>query len=134
MISVYNVKNGQLQLLDCSNEGTGLSEATWVDMLDYTKDQELAVESLFQIDIPTREEVRAIDASSQIRHDNGSLFMTARVVSRNEESGLRWCRLVGQFRGSDKLFPVDLHAALRASAAGAGAGACPGTSAGSGRA
>ncbi len=47
---------------------------------------------------------------------------------------LRWCRLVGQFRGSDKLFPVDLHAALRASAAGAGAGACPGTSAGSGRA
>ena len=66
----------------------------------------------------------------------GSFYRRSIVVLPHCPCGnsMRWCRLVGQFRGSDKLFPVDLHAALRASAAGAGAGACPGTSAGSGRA
>ena len=75
-------------------------------------------------------------------HDNDQVFVRGldipgqwwELFHSSALDSLRWCRLVGQFRGSDKLFPVDLHAALRASAAGAGAGACPGTSAGSGRA
>ena len=93
-----------------------------------------------RIEIVTRSERRrwSLEQKREIVAESLGPELTPTEVARKYaiSSGqlLRWCRLVGQFRGSDKLFPVDLHAALRASAAGAGAGACPGTSAGSGRA
>jgi len=65
----------------------GLADATWVDLLDPTKEEEASAETAFRLDIPTREEVRTID-SSQIYRENGALVMAARVVSQNESDGL----------------------------------------------
>jgi magnesium transporter len=89
MISAYDVTDGLLRKLDCSNDGTDLVEATWVDLLNPTAEREAAVEAALSVAISTREAVREIDASSQIYRENGSLVMTARVVGRNEARGLR---------------------------------------------
>ena len=77
MISAYNISDGLLRKLDCSDDPAGLADATWIDLLEPTKEQEAAVESLLHIDIPTRAEMRSIDASSQIYHENGALVITA---------------------------------------------------------
>lgn len=89
MISAYDVTDGLLRKLDCSNDGTDLVEATWVDLLNPTAEREAAVEAALSVAIFPREAVREIDASSQICRENGSLVMTARMISRNEASGLR---------------------------------------------
>jgi magnesium transporter len=89
MISAYSISDGLLRKLDCSADSQGLADATWVDLLEPTKEQEVAFEAALGIEIPTPDEVRSIDASSQIYRENGALVMTARVVSRNETAGLR---------------------------------------------
>ncbi len=89
MISAYSVSSGLLRELDTSRDAADLTSATWIDLLEPERGQEAAVERAFRIDIPTREDVRTIDASSQIYRENNSLVMTARVVSRNEAAGLR---------------------------------------------
>jgi hypothetical protein len=61
MINAYSVSDGLLLKLDCSNDTAGLAEATWIDLLEPTKEEEETVEALLHVDIPTREEMRSID-------------------------------------------------------------------------
>ncbi len=89
MINAYSVSGGLFRALDCSADVAGLAGATWVDLLEPTDEQVAAARSALHVEIPTRREVRSIDASSQIYRENGALVMTVRVVSRNEPSGLR---------------------------------------------
>jgi magnesium transporter len=89
MISAYNVSDGLLHKIDCSEDTSGLTQAIWVDLHEPTKEQESAVEAACHVDIPTREEMRSIEASSQIYHEDGALVMTARVISKSETSTLR---------------------------------------------
>ena len=59
------------------------AEATWIDLLEPTEEQEGRVEALLHIDIPTREEVRSVEESSQIYRNGDALVMTARLLSRS---------------------------------------------------
>ncbi len=92
MISAYDVTDGLLRKLDCSNDGTDLVEATWVDLLNPTAEREAAVEAALSVAIFPREAVREIDASSQICRENGSLVMTARVSAGTKQAVCGWCR------------------------------------------
>ena len=56
--------------------------ALWVDLLEPTPDEEKLVEATYGIDVPTREEMREIEASSRLYEENGSLFMTATIVTK----------------------------------------------------
>jgi Mg2+ and Co2+ transporter CorA len=67
------VSDGLLQELDCSKNTSDLTKGIWIDLLEPAKEQEEAVEALLHVDIPTREEVRSIDESSQIYQDGGVL-------------------------------------------------------------
>jgi magnesium transporter len=49
----------------------------------------LLSEALLRVDIPTREEVRSIDESSQIYQDEHALVMTERVISKGETTRAR---------------------------------------------
>ncbi len=89
MISAYGVSDGVFLRLDCSADSAGLADATWVDLLEPTEEQAAAVRTALHVEIPTRREVRSIDAGSQIYRENRALVMTVRVVSRNEANGLR---------------------------------------------
>jgi len=54
----------------------------WVDLLEPTLAEERAVERLLAIDVPSREEMREIETSARLHEENGTLYMTATVVTK----------------------------------------------------
>ncbi|MGH8138531.1 MAG: magnesium transporter CorA family protein [Steroidobacteraceae bacterium] len=57
-------------------------EALWIDLRDPTPEEEQTVESALGIDVPTREEMREIEASNRFYEENGALYMTATLVTK----------------------------------------------------
>ncbi len=56
--------------------------AVWLDLREPTAAEEQQVEQALGIDVPTREEMREIEASNRLYEENGSLYLTATVVTR----------------------------------------------------
>jgi magnesium transporter len=56
--------------------------AVWLDLLEPTVEEERAVEAVLDIDVPTREEMKEIEASNRLYEDKGSLYMTATVAAK----------------------------------------------------
>jgi len=57
-------------------------DALWIDLIDASADEEARVESLLKIDVPTREEMREIEASNRFYQEGDVLYMTATVVTK----------------------------------------------------
>ncbi len=57
-------------------------DAIWIDLLEPTIEEEKAVEGALDIDVPTREEMKEIEASNRLYEDNGALYMTATVAAK----------------------------------------------------
>jgi magnesium transporter len=63
--------------------GTPLpKEAIWFDLLEPSPEEELAVEQVLGIDVPTREEMREIESSNRLYEENGGVYMTATMVTK----------------------------------------------------
>lgn len=58
------------------------ADAIWFDLLEPTAEEESRVETTVGVDVPTREEMREIEASNRLYEDNGALYMTATVVTK----------------------------------------------------
>jgi len=56
--------------------------ALWVDLLEPTIDEERLIEAHFGVDVPTREEMKEIEASNRLYEDNGAIYMTATVAAK----------------------------------------------------
>ncbi len=56
--------------------------ALWIDLLEPTIAEEKLVEAQVGIDVPTREEMKEIEASNRLYEDNGALYMTATVAAK----------------------------------------------------
>lgn len=81
MITVYTLAHGRLEKGDAS----ALSDAAlWIDLLEPTEDEERAVERLLGIDLPTREEMQEIEASSRLYRQQEAIFMTAPVLTASD--------------------------------------------------
>ncbi|MBY0429922.1 MAG: magnesium transporter, partial [Rhodospirillales bacterium] len=61
MITAYYMVNERLEKGDASALSAG---AVWIDLYEPTVDEEAQVAALLGIDIPTREEMQEIEASS----------------------------------------------------------------------
>lgn len=57
-------------------------DAVWIDLREPTPEEEQLVESALGIDVPTREEMREIEASNRFYEENGGLYMTATLVTK----------------------------------------------------
>ncbi|MBS0421575.1 MAG: magnesium transporter CorA family protein [Proteobacteria bacterium] len=57
-------------------------DAVWIDLRDPTPEEEQLVEKALGIDVPTREEMREIEASNRFYEENGGLYMTATLVTK----------------------------------------------------
>ena len=53
----------------------------WIDLLNPTREEEKLAEKVLGQNIPTREEMAEIEASSRLYQEDGATFMTATVVS-----------------------------------------------------
>ncbi len=61
-------------------------DAVWIELVDPTRDEELAVEQAVGLDLPTREEMAEIEVSSRLYQENGATFMTASLICGADES------------------------------------------------
>ena len=79
MITLYT-RDGRL--LSGSSNILG-ADALWIDLLSPTPEEEEAVERLVGADVPTREEMQEIEASSRLARDGNRLTMTAPVLTNS---------------------------------------------------
>ena len=57
----------------------------WIDLLNPTRDEETHIESVLGIELPTREEMKEIEASSRLYQEDGAQFMTATQLTQIDE-------------------------------------------------
>ncbi|HET6520847.1 MAG TPA: magnesium transporter CorA family protein [Geminicoccaceae bacterium] len=81
MLRVYTAADGVLRRAEPPAGDPIPEEAVWLDMLEPSAEEELAVEAALGIDIPTREEMREIEISSRLYEEDGALYLTAQVVA-----------------------------------------------------
>ncbi len=55
--------------------------AVWIDLLEPTAEEEQTLEAALGINIPTREEMEAIELSNRLYEEDGALFMTGTVLT-----------------------------------------------------
>lgn len=82
MLSVFVSQPQGLGRVPWSPGGTLAKDAIWFDLLEPSADEERAVEEVLGIDVPTREEMREIEASNRLYEENGGIYMTATIVTK----------------------------------------------------
>ena len=82
MLNIFVPEPQGLVRVELSDPIVVPNEAVWVDLLEPNVAEEQAIETLLQIDIPTREEMKEIEASNRLYEDNGALYMTATVAAK----------------------------------------------------
>ncbi|MGZ4984363.1 MAG: magnesium transporter CorA family protein [Chthoniobacterales bacterium] len=81
MITFYSPGKPSVQLTAPERCADLTSDAVWIDLLEPSAEEEQTLEAALGLDIPTREEMQAIELSSRLYEKNGALFMTATVVN-----------------------------------------------------
>ncbi|MFT3986374.1 magnesium transporter CorA family protein [Aestuariivirga sp.] len=84
MLNAYGTANGCLTGLAATIGGEVPADAVWLDLVEPTAEEETHVEASLGIDIPTREELAEIEASSRLYQEDGAVFMTANLIRRGD--------------------------------------------------
>ncbi|BBK41536.1 magnesium/cobalt transporter [Allostella vacuolata] len=58
----------------------GIGEVRWIDLAGPTRDEELAVEGLLGLQVPTRQEMSEIEESARLYREGSAIVMTAVVI------------------------------------------------------
>jgi magnesium transporter len=58
--------------------------SVWLDVNDLTDEDEILLERTLGIDVPSRAEMQAIEASSRLYREDGAVFMTATMLLKTE--------------------------------------------------
>jgi magnesium transporter len=82
MLSVFVARPQGLALVELKPGEPLPRDALWVDLLEPTTEEEKLVERTLSIDVPTREEMREIEASNRLYEEDGVLYMTATIVTK----------------------------------------------------
>src|SRR5690349_15272459 len=83
MLSVYVPRPGGLAIAErAPGEAPLPPDAVWIDLREVTPEEEQLVEKTLGINVPTREEMSEIEASNRFYEENGTLYMTATLVTR----------------------------------------------------
>lgn len=83
MITYLNQKKLIPQEITTDNQAL-LQEALWIDLICPSKTEEALAEQYFDLEIPTREEMREIELSSRLYKENDTLFMTATMLAHSD--------------------------------------------------
>lgn len=84
MIMIYDPSTGRI--LSGGVDIIGPRIPPWIDLLDPDPAEEVAVQRLLGVDIPSREAMKEIEASSRLSRDGDTLIMTAPILV--DSSGL----------------------------------------------
>ena len=120
MITLYDASGSCLVKRDNARDvGAG---TVWIDLFDPSPEEEAAIEKALGLDVPTRAEMREIEASNRFYQENGAHFMTSFVIygadSDNVSTSnitfiLAGTRLITVRYGEPKAFPLFAENACR---------------------
>jgi magnesium transporter len=82
MLRVHGKDAAGARRIESGAEAALPAQPVWIDLYGPSKEEEAVVEAALGIDVPTREEMQEIEASSRLYVEGGALFMTAPVVAR----------------------------------------------------
>ncbi|MDD2325759.1 MAG: magnesium transporter CorA family protein [Alphaproteobacteria bacterium] len=83
MITLYHLDQGRVISSSAAVAAGVLPESTvWIDLFNPEHGEERAIEALLGIDIPTRDEMQEIEASSRLYVDDDALVMTMAVLNK----------------------------------------------------
>ncbi|HEU4531174.1 MAG TPA: hypothetical protein VFR59_08305, partial [Steroidobacteraceae bacterium] len=81
MLNVYVSRPQGLQRLP--GKVTAIpDDALWLDLINPEPDEEDLIENVLGVDVPTREEMKEIEASNRLYEDEGALYMTITIVTK----------------------------------------------------
>jgi magnesium transporter len=81
MLNAYTREAGKTEKHESTMDPQILSQAVWIDMIEPSKDEELAVEAVLGLQVPTAEEMRGVESSSQLYREGEATVMTIRLMS-----------------------------------------------------
>ncbi len=120
MLSAYGTQKGCLTEFPAGN--TVPNGVVWLDLVAPTAEEERVVEEALKIDIPTREELAEIEASSRLYQEDGAAFMTANLIRRGENDRPESSPVTFIIKGNQLItiryhhpqaFPVYVHRAMK---------------------
>jgi magnesium transporter len=83
MITVYDAAGGKL--VPRSETGNLANGAVWIDVLNPAEDEDKIIEQALGIEVPTRSEMREIEASNRFYTENGAYYMTGIIVHNSSQ-------------------------------------------------
>ncbi len=93
----HDLRHHGQQPAQANNETAPITKDTvWFDLLNPTKEEDNKVESLLKISVPTRAEMREIEASSRFYKENGASYddlLRAAQSERRRQGHLVHCHL-----------------------------------------
>lgn len=84
MLTIYDAAGNGLGA--CSGVGALTDASVWIDLLNPTPEEDAAVEKALGISVPTRAEMREIEASNRLYVENDAYYMTAYVIYAIEQT------------------------------------------------
>src|SRR5262245_15638226 len=85
MIVAYYIEQAKIQKQTINAENIKLlKDAIWLDLVLPTEQEEALIEKYLGFDVPTKMEMHAIEISSRLYKDNGTLFMTATMLAQSD--------------------------------------------------
>ncbi len=81
MLKRYIVKSEMLRQADDEARDT---EIVWYDLVEPTREEEVRVEQVLGIEVPTREEMHEIELSSRLYFEKAAAYVTITVVTRGD--------------------------------------------------
>lgn len=80
MKTAYQITNARLV------ESDNFGETVWIDLLSPTREEEINLEKILGIGLPTREDMEEIEISSRLYEQDGAIYMTVQLPSATEEN------------------------------------------------
>ena len=84
MLNAYGADKDRLVEYATSAAAPVPAGTVWLDLIEPSAEEEAGVEGFLHIDIPTREELAEIEASSRLYQEDGAAFMTATLIRRGD--------------------------------------------------
>ncbi len=84
MISAYCSNCKSVEIGDLSRTDEFPNDVVWIDMIEPTREEELYVEKMLGIEVPTRDDLKDIEPSARLYVENDAVFMTASLVWKAE--------------------------------------------------
>lgn len=84
MLAIYRVEGNRIVCSEMEPEMPVPDAAVWVDLRDPTPAEVATVEHVLDIDVPTPDEMKEIEASSRLRVEDSAITMTAMVLAQSE--------------------------------------------------